>query len=141
MKDTGAAIRTAYNTLLGSITYNGKTVPFYDEEPFETVPDYYIVLTSVDQSDASTFTSWAHEVVVTLDVTTRENMRNSREGVDGISNLVLQALLPNYSQVVDSADFQMFLIRAESPGYLREQDGRIHINRKILRIFHRLTQK
>jgi hypothetical protein len=141
MKDIGASVRAAYATLLSGITYNSKSVVFYDDEPFETVSDYHIVLTSIDQTNAGTLTSWAHDVVVTLDVVTKENMRNSRAAVDAISQLVTQALIGNYHKLVENADFQVHIFGASSPGYLHEQDGTVHINRKILRINNRLTQK
>lgn len=140
MKDTGV-IRSFYSSLLTGITYNSVSVPVYTEEPFATVPDYYIVITSVDQNPDNTDSSWASEVVVTLDVVTKQNMQNSRAAVDSISNSVLNVLLPNSFVVRADSDFQLFIINVSSPGYLHSQDGTIHINRKILRVLNRITEK
>jgi hypothetical protein len=140
MKDIGV-IRSLYASLLSGITYNGQGVPVYTEEPFATVPDYYIQVSSVDQSPDNTDASWSSEVVVTLDVVTKQNMQNSRAAVDTISGSIMAVLLPNSFILQGNTDFQLFIISVSSPGYLHEQDGTIHINRKILRFFNRITEK
>ena len=141
MKDIGASIKTIYSTLLSGITYNSVAVPLYTEEPFETTPDNYIVLLSTDQNENNNDQRFANEVVQTIDIVTKENMRNSRTAVDAISNSVLQALLPSSFVYREDSDFEIFIISASSPGYIHTQDGSIHINRKLLRIVNRLTQK
>lgn len=134
MKDVGKFIRDTYTSLL-NVTYNGQSVPFYTEIPYETTPENYIYINSVDQTDDNNDQRYVNEVVVTLDVVTKQNMRNNKDAVDAISSSVLQALM---GQIV-RGEFEIHIINATS-GYLHEQDGTIHINRKLLRIFNRITQ-
>lgn len=140
MKDIGQ-IRGVYSGLLSAITYNSVSVPVYTEEPFVTCPDNYIVLLSTDQTDKSNDTRWSHEVIQTIDIVTKSNMKNNRDAVDSISYSVLDALLPDSFVERFSTDFKIHIINASSPGYIHTQDGSIHINRKILRIVNHLIQK
>lgn len=141
MKDIGASLRAHYSTLLAGITYNGVSVPFYDAEPFETTPSNYIVLLGTDQDEDNNDSAFVNEVLVTLDIVTKQNMRNSRDAVDSIAYDVLEALIPNNYVDAFDADFQIQILSASSPGYLHTQDGSVHINRKVLRINNRLIQK
>jgi hypothetical protein len=136
MKDIGSTIRTVYTSLL-AVTYNGQSVPFYSGEPYETTPENYIYINSIDQAQDNNDQRYANEVVVTLDVVTKTNMANDKTAVDSISNSVLTAVV---GQIVDTVDFQVHIINATS-NYLHQQDGTIHINRKLIRIFNRITQK
>jgi hypothetical protein len=140
MRDHGKDIRDLYSTLLASITYAGKSVPFYDAEPFESVPENYIVLASMDSSDVGTDNSFNHEVTVTLDIVTKANMRNNRDAVDEIANSVLQVLFPDPYVDRLTSNFQVMIRTVTSPGYLRDEDGPVQIQRKLLRINNHLTQ-
>ena len=141
MKDTGATLRSVYSSLLGAISYGGKSVPFYAEEPMNTVPDNYIVLTSIDSIDQSNDARFVHDITVTLDIVTKMNMKNSREAADSISNSVLNALFPTPYVDRETADFQVMIRQSTSPGYIRDVDGSANRIRKILRITNHLIQK
>jgi len=134
-------LRGIYETLLTGITYNSVSVPVYTEEPFETTPANYIVLLSTDQNEVSGDTRRSHEVTYTIDIVTKQNMRNSRDAADAIANSVLSVLLPETFVVREDNDFTVHIISASSPGYIYSKDGSIQINRKILRILNHIIQK
>lgn len=141
MKDTGQALQTLYSSLLSGITYNGKAVPFFTEEPFSAAPDYYIVFSGTDSTDQSNDNRFVHDVVVTLDIVTKTNMKNTRAAADAISNSILAILFPNSYVDRSTTDFTVMIRTMSSPGYLRDVDGSANIVRKILRITNHLIQK
>jgi hypothetical protein len=140
MKDTGKAIGQVYTALLGSLSYDGQAVPFYLEEPNEVVPDYYVVLQNITGSDDNNDYRFATETVATLEIVSKDNMRNTRVHVNAISESILQALLPRTLVSRFADGFQVIIKAATSPGYLHQVDGSVHTNRKILRITNRLTE-
>jgi hypothetical protein len=140
MKDAAASIRTLYTTLLAGITYGGKSVPFYDGEPYETTPENYIFLQSTSFGEDNNDQHFVSEGTVTLQIVTKQNMRNSKDACDGIASSVLGVLLPHPFVDRFDADFQIQILSAGLPGDLHSQDGTVHINRKILTINHRINQ-
>jgi hypothetical protein len=141
MKDIGATIRTVYTSLLGAITYAGQAVPFYTAEPFETTPNFFIVLQNIEQSEENNDQRWVSNATVTLDVITKQNMANSRDAVDNIAGQILTALLPNTYVDRSTADHQVMIRSVTSPGYVGSQNGSVRIQRKILIIDNHLIQK
>jgi hypothetical protein len=141
VKDIGASIRSVYSSLLAGITYDGKAVPFFTEEPYVTVPGNFIVLLAIDQDEQNNDRRFVTNAVVTLDIVTKGNMKNDRTAVDAISSSVLQALLPDTYVNRNTTDFQVMIRSCSSPGYIHAIDGTIHIQRKILRINNHLIQK
>jgi hypothetical protein len=141
MKDIGRTISTIYSTLLGSITYGGKAVPFYTEEPWKTTGDNFIVLLNIEHTPDNNDQRFVANATVTLDVVTKQSNNNSRAAADGIASAVLQALLPGTYVDREDADFQVMIRDARSTGYIRSQNGSTNINRKILTINNHLTQK
>jgi site-specific recombinase len=141
VKDIGASIRSLYSSLLAGITYDGKAVPFFTEEPYVTTPGAYMVLLSVDQDSENNDRRFVNNAIVTIDIVTKGNMKNDRSAVDSIANSVLNALLPDTYVDRDTTDFKVMIRSASSPGYIHAMNGTVHVNRKILRINNHLIQK
>lgn len=141
MKDTGSIV-SVYAGLLSSLAYNGVSVPVYEDDPIETVPDNYVIITQVTDSPGERNNSrWIREAVVVLDVVTRQYKLSNRTTRDTIANSILTALIPSIGVTTENTDFQITNIELESSTYLNELDGAYHINRKILTIRNNLIQK
>jgi hypothetical protein len=140
MKDTGSIV-SVYTALLSSLTYGGVSVPVYEDDPVETVPDNYVQIIQVSDSPTERNNSrWVREVTVQLDVITRQYKVSNRTVRDSIANSILEALITSVGVNLINADFQITNIELDNSTYLNELDGAYHINRKILSIRNHLIQ-
>lgn len=140
MKDTGDIV-TVYTGLLSSLTYGGVSVPVYDDEPVETVPDNYVQIIQVSDSPVERNNSrWIREVTVQLDVITRQYKVSNKTVRDSISESILTAITSSIGVNIVGSDFQITNIELDNSTYLNELDGAFHINRKILTIRNHLIQ-
>jgi hypothetical protein len=140
MKDVSIPVHQVYASLLGALSYDGQSVPFYQEEPNEVTPDYYVVLQNITSTEDNNDFRFVSEAVATLEIVSKDNMRNTRSHVDQISQSILGLLLPRTLVNRFAAGFQVIIKAASTPGYLHQVDGSIHTNRKILRITNRITE-
>lgn len=140
MKDTGDIV-SVYTGLLSALTYNSISVPVYEDEPVETVPDNYVQIMQVtDAPTERNNTRFVREVTVQLDIVTRQYKVSNRTVRDAISESILQAIIPIIGTNIISTDFQITNIELENSTYLHELDGAYHINRKILQFRNNLIQ-
>ena len=141
MKDTGSLL-SVYSSLLSSLAYGGVSVPVYEDDPVNTVPDNYVIMTQVTDSPGERNNSrWIREAVVVMDVVTRQYKVSNRTVRDSIANSILTALIPSIGVTTENTDFQITNIELDSSTYLNELDNGYHINRKILTIRNHLIQK
>lgn len=141
MKDTGNIV-SVYSGLLSSLAYAGNSVPVYEDEPIETVPDSYVKITEVTSVPVErNNSSWISEVLVQVEVVTRQYKVSNRLVRDEISEDILQAILPTVAFELNDSDFQITNIELDSSAYLHELDGAYHINRKILVFRNHLIEK
>lgn len=130
-----------YATALSGITYAGKAVPLYKSEPVVTVPDNYMQILQVNESPVERNNNkFISEVVVQIDIITRQYKESDTSVADAISNSVLQALIPIVNAKLTDTDFQIVNIERDAANYLHEMDGVYHINRKILSIRNHLIE-
>ena len=140
MKDTGSIV-SVYTALLSSLAYGGVSVPVYEDDPVETVPDNYVQIIQVSDSPAERNNSrWIREVTVQLDVITRQYKVSNRTVRDSIANSILGLITASIGINIVGADFQITNIELDNSTYLNELDGAYHINRKILSIRNHLIQ-
>ena len=140
MKDTGSIV-SVYTALLSSLAYGGVSVPVYEDDPVETVPDNYVQIIQVSDSPAErNNTRWIREVTVQLDVITRQYKVSNRTVRDSIANSILGLITASIDVNIVGADFQITNIELDNSTYLNELDGAYHINRKILSIRNHLIQ-
>ena len=141
MKDTGQIV-SVYLGLLSGLTYNGTSVPVYEDEPVETVPDNYVQVTAVTGSPAErNNAAWISEVIVQLDIITRQYKVSNRTVRDEIADDILGIIIPSIGVELNNTDFQITNIELDNSSYLHELDGAYHINRKILSFRNHLIQK
>ena len=123
MKDGIKFIKDAYKTLLTSaVSYNGTTIPVYDEEADETGNDFYIIVSTVTDADVANKAKFFSETTVLIDVVTQLNFRitKTKEIVDVITAKVLDLVIPSVTNtgLSDDSDFQITNVRKESSQHL-----------------------
>jgi len=142
MKDPIKFIKSAYYTALdGAITYNGSTIPVYDEEADETGGDYYIVISTIVDADLPNKGKFMNEVEVLIDVVSQNNWRVDlvKQIVDAITAKVLNTIIPsiNTNSLADNADFQIVDVRKSASQHVPILDTG---TKKIVRRLTRFTQ-
>ncbi|MFO0089837.1 MAG: hypothetical protein ACK518_03460 [bacterium] len=142
MKDPIKFIKNAYFTALdGVITYNGSTIPVYDEEADETGGDYYIIISTITDADLPNKGKFMNEVEVIIDVVSQNNWRVDlvKQIVDAITAKVLNTIIPSIgtTNLSGNADFQIVDVRKGSSQHIPILDTG---TKKIVRRLTRFTQ-
>ncbi len=142
MKDPIKFIKSAYYTALdGAITYNGSTIPVYDEEADETGGDYYIVISTIIDADLPNKGKFMNEVEVLIDVVSQNNWRVDlvKQIVDAMTAKVLNTIIPsiNTTSLPGNADFQIVDVRKSASQHVPILDTG---TKKIVRRLTRFTQ-
>lgn len=141
MKDTGKIVQI-YKALLSGLTYNGTSVPVYEDEPVETTPENYVQIIQVSDSPVErNNTRWIREVTVQLDVITRQYKVSNKTVRDAIAEDILETLITSIGVEIDSTYYQITNVELDNSTYLNELDGAYHVNRKILSIRNHLIEK
>jgi hypothetical protein len=143
MLDCSNNVRNIYvSALNGNISYNGKSVPVYGQQPFTTTPQNYIVISSITESPRNTNNSFGNNVDVTIDIFSEQYRVYDNSIVDQISNSILNIMIP-YTAIGNfgDLDFDVFPIQRTSSSYLPLRDGENFIARKIIVISNLVNQK
>lgn len=142
MKDPVKFIKDAYfNALDGVITYNGSTVPVYDEEADETGGDYYIIISTITDADFPNKGKFMNDVDVLIDVVSQNNWRVDlvKQIVDSITAKILNVIIPSVgtTSLIEDTDFQIVDVRKASTQHVPVIDTG---TKKIVRRLTRFTQ-
>jgi hypothetical protein len=142
MKDPIKFIRNAYFTALdGNITYNGSTIPIYDEEADETGGDYYIIISTIVDADLPNKGKFMNEMEVLIDVVSQNNWRVDlvKQIVDAITAKILDRIIPSIgtTNLIENADFQIVDVRKSASQHVPILDTG---TKKIVRRLTRFTQ-
>ena len=142
MKDSIKFIRNAYYTALdGNITYNGSTIPVYDEEADETGGDYYIIISTIVDADLPNKGKFMNEMEVLIDVVSQNNWRVDlvKQIVDAITGKILDRIIPSIgtTNLIENADFQIVDVRKSASQHVPILDTG---TKKIVRRLTRFTQ-
>jgi len=142
MKDPVKFIKEAYfNALDGVITYNGSTIPVYDEEADETGGDYYILISTITDADFPNKGKFMNDVEVLIDVVSQNNWRVDlvKQIVDSITAKILNVIIPSVgaTSLIENADFQIVDVRKASTQHVPIIDTG---TKKIVRRLTRFTQ-
>jgi hypothetical protein len=142
MKDAVKFIKQAYyNALNGAITYNGSTIPVYDEEADETGGDYYIIISTITDADFPNKGKFMNDVEVLIDVVSQNNFRVDlvKSIVDSITAKILNAIIPSVgnTSLSGNADFQIVDVRKAATQHIPIIDTG---TKKIVRRLTRFTQ-
>ena len=143
MKDSSNNVRTIYvNALNGNLSYNGKDVPVYGQTPFRTLPQNYVIISSITENANNTNNSFQNIVSVDIDIFSQQYRVNDLSVVDNISSQILNILIPIPGIVgFDDADFEIFPMSRTNSVYLPLYDGDNYVARKIITINNLVNQK
>jgi len=142
MKDPIKFIKSAYYTALdGQISYNGSTIPVYDEEADETGGDYYIIISTIVDADLPNKGKFMNDVEVLIDVVSQNNWRVDlvKQIVDAITAKILDRIIPSIgtTNLIENADFQIVDVRKSASQHVPILDTG---TKKIVRRLTRFTQ-
>ena len=143
MKDCSNSVRTIYvNALNGNITYNGKDVPVYGQDPFKTLPKNYVIISSITEQANNTNNTFQNIVQVDIDIFSEQYRVNDLSIVDNISGQILNILIPD-SQIdgFQDSDFTVYPMSRINSLYLPLYNGDNYVARKIITINNLVNQK
>jgi hypothetical protein len=142
MFDVSNDIRTLYLSILdGNISYNGKNVPVYGNDPFNTTPQNYIIISDIVETQDNNNQKFVTSALVTIDIFSEQYLMRDNSIVDDISNQILTLLIPTTGQLnIGNSTFQIFALSKSSSRYLSLQDGQNYIVRKIITINNSIIQ-
>lgn len=147
MKDPIKFIKAAYFTALeNAITYNGSTIPVYDEEADETGGDYYIIISTITDANFANKHKFINDVEIVIDVVSQNNWRVDlvKQIVDAITEKILNVILPSVGStgLVDNIDFQITDVKKASSQHIPIIDtGTKKIVRRITRFSQIIIEK
>lgn len=143
MKDSSNNVRTIYvNALNGNLSYNGKDVPVYGQDPFRTLPQNYVIISSITENANNTNDSFQSIVSVDIDIFSEQYRVNDLSIVDNISGQILNILIP-YTRVEGFSDSEFIVYPTSRTNslYLPLYNGDNYVARKIITINNLVNQK
>ena len=143
MKDCSNNIRTRYLAILnGNISYNGRNVPVYGNDTFETMPENYVIIGDITETADNNNQLFVSGADVVIDIFSEQYMTRINSIIDDIADQILTLLIPTTGvQDMGDAEFQIYATARTSSRYLTMQEGNNYINRKILIINNSIIQK
>jgi len=143
MKDCSNNIRTQYLSILnGNISYNGRNVPVYGNDTFETMPENYVIIGDITETADNNNQLFVSGADVVIDIFSEQYMTRNNSIIDDIADQILTLLIPTTGvQDIGDNEFQIYATSRTSSRYLTMQEGNNFINRKILIINNSIIQK
>ena len=143
MKDCSNNIRTQYLSILnGNISYNGRNVPVYGNDTFETMPENYVIIGDITETADNNNQLFVSGADVVIDIFSEQYMTRNNSIIDDIADQILTLLIPTTGvQDIGDGEFQIYATARTSSRYLTMQEGNNFINRKILIINNTIIQK
>jgi hypothetical protein len=136
VKNANKALRTAFKNVLSGLTYNGTSIPVYENLAVNTTGDYYIEITTVTDTNTPNDHKFIRNVIINVEVYVRQNMYQDYDAVDAIAESVMERVLPligGGAGSMSSNDFQIGHIQLESTRYLNERGANgEYVTRKVL---------
>ena len=143
MKDCSNSVRTIYvNALNGNISYNGKDVPVYGQDPFKTLPQNYVIISSITEQANNTNHTFQNIVSVDIDIYSEQYRVNDLSVVDDISGQILNILIPDTAiDGFSDTNFIVYPMSRTNSLYLPLYKGDNYVARKIITINNLVNQK
>ena len=143
MKDCSNNIRTQYLSILnGNISYNGRNVPVYGNDTFETMPENYVIIGDITETADNNNQRFVSGADVVIDIFSEQYMTRNNSIIDDIADQILTLLIPTTGvQDIGDNEFPIYATARTSSRYLTMQEGNNFINRKILIINNSIIQK
>ena len=137
-------LRTAYNTVLSTITYQGAPVPVYwSQLPTDIAPGIYIIFGSIRNNDAGNKTSPVTSTSVTVSVYTNFMKYNDGEAVESVANEVLNRLYKNqkFNISLPNSTFQITntTLESDATNDFSQDQQNVYIDR-VMVFNHRIFQ-
>ena len=89
MKDCSNNIRTRYLAILnGNISYNGRNVPVYGNDTFETMPENYVIIGDITETADNNNQRFVSGADVVIDIFSEQYMIRNNSIVDNIANQI-----------------------------------------------------
>ena len=125
MKDCSNSVRTIYvNALNGNISYNGKNIPVYGQNPFKTLPQNYIIISSITEQADNNNHKFQNIVSVDIDIFSEQYRINDLAVVDNIAGQILNILIPDTAiDGFSDTDFVVYPMSRTNSLYLPLQNG------------------
>lgn len=143
MKEVAHHIRKAYYDLLVGIEYNSIEVPIYDELADNEDSDFYVILSTQDDSDESNKNCFITDHTITIDIVTRFATAARKYPSEIIADQILGLVVPSTQTtgLVSPSGLQFTSVRLLSSQSLSvEQLGNYKVVRKVLRFGHKVVQ-
>lgn len=143
MKDCANSVRTIYvNALNGNLSYNSKDVPVYGQNPFRTLPQNYVIISSITEQASNTNDSFGNIVSVDIDIFSEQYRVNDLSVVDNIAGQILNILIPDTKiDGFSDSDFIVYPMSRTNSLYLPLYKGDNYVARKIITINNLVNQK
>ena len=143
MLDCTNNIRDCYvSKLENNITLNGKVVKVYGQIPYESTPDNYIIISTINESADNNNQLFVTNATVDVDIFCEQYRKVDLSVADNIASQVLNLLLPTTGiHDVGDAYFQIFPLSRVASRYLPLENGDVYVARKILTINNSIIQK
>lgn len=143
MKDCSNSVRTIYvNALNGNLSYNSKDVPVYGQNPFRTLPQNYVIISSITEQASNTNDSFGNIVSVDIDIFSEQYRVNDLSVVDNIAGQILNLLIPDTKiDGFSDSDFIVYPMSRTNSLYLPLYNGDNYVARKIITINNLVNQK
>jgi len=143
MKDCSNSVRTIYvNALNGNISYNGKDVPVYGQDPFRTLPKNYVIISSITEQANNNNHKFQNIGSVDIDIFSEQYRVNDLSVVDNIAGQILNILIPDTAiDGFSDTDFIVYPMSRTNSLYLPLQNGDNYVARKIITINNLVNQK
>ena len=128
--------------LNGNISYNGRNVPVYGNDTFETMPENYVIIGDITETADNNNQLFVSGADVVIDIFSEQYMTRNNSIIDDIADQILTLLIPTTGvQDIGDGEFQIYATARTSSRYLTMQEGNNFINRKILIINNSIIQK
>jgi hypothetical protein len=117
-------------------------VPVYGQNPFRTMPQNYVIISSITEVASNTNNSFGNIVDVVIDINSEQYRIYDNSIVDNISSQILNILIPDTKvDGFDDANFEVFPTARTLSTYLPVVNGDNFIARKIITISNLVNQK
>lgn len=116
MIDVKQCVRTAFfQALTGELSYNTVAVPIVDGLKDPSDATLYVILAGQSGAQKNTFTGWASEESIDLDIISKTDSRGAKEPLDQVAGQILAIICPavDRSGIVPQPGLQIINVRLD----------------------------
>lgn len=127
--------KSFYESLNGNLSYSSADVPVFDEVS-DGSSDLYVILSTQDASEKSTFSHFSHDAFILLDIVHKTTYSSTKDAIDTVAGQILDILKPTPSSVglVQQTGIQIMSLKIQSDRHLSfTLSDAETINRRLIR--------